>query len=140
MSSSNCIEQKGVIKEIDEGLAKVLITSYSSCINCGSKVACGIGESAIKEIDVPITSGFFSVGEQVIILMKRSIGIKAVALAYFIPFVILISSLAITNSFQLKEIISGTISIVLLIPYFIILYLFRNKINKTFSFSLKKIY
>lgn len=140
MSSSNCIEQKGVIKEIDEGLAKVLITSYSSCVNCESKVACNIGESAIKEIDVPITSGFFSVGEQVIILMKRSIGIKAVTLAYFIPFVILMSSLAITNSFQLEEILSGIISIFILIPYFIILYLFRNKINKTFSFSLKKIY
>lgn len=139
MSSSHCIEQKGVIKEIEKGLAKVSIISYSSCVSCESKVACGIGESVNKEIDVPITTGIFSVGEHVVILMNRSLGFKAVGIAYLIPFIILITSLSILNSLQIKEILTGIISMGLLIPYFIILYILRNKLNSTFSFSLKKI-
>lgn len=139
MSSSNCIEQKGVIKEIEKGLARVLITSYSSCANCESKLACGIGESTTKEIDVPVTNDLFSVGEQVVIIMKRSIGLKAVGLAYLVPFILLITSLGIFNSYHMSEILSGIISLSILIPYFLILYFLKDKLNKTFSFSLKKI-
>jgi sigma-E factor negative regulatory protein RseC len=139
MSSSNCIEQKGVIKEIEKGSAKVLITSYSSCSNCESKIACGIGESVTKEIDVPIASGLFFAGEHVLILMKRSMGLKAVGIAYLIPFIILITSLSILSSLQIKELLTGIISIGILIPYFIILFFFKRKINRIFSFSLKKI-
>lgn len=140
MDSSTCIEQKGVVEDISNGLAKVNITSFSACDNCTTKQACGITDNANREIVVPLTNNqAFSIGETVGIIMKRSMGWKATIFGYVIPFTLVLAVLLILNSLRLHEIIVGLGSLVILIPYFTLLYLVRERLRNTFSFTIMKI-
>jgi sigma-E factor negative regulatory protein RseC len=69
--------------------------------------------------------------------MEPSTGYKAVVLSYLIPLVIVITGLITLNSLSASELTAGLVSISLLVPYFLILYLFRKKINRSFTFTLK---
>lgn len=140
MDSSTCIEQKGVVEEISHGLVKVNITSFSACTNCHSKQACSILDSAIREVFVPLNNvTSFSIGETVRVIMKRTLGWKATIMGYVIPIMLVLTTLLILNSLQLHEIVVGLGSLVILIPYFIALYYNRERLRKTFSFTIEKI-
>jgi sigma-E factor negative regulatory protein RseC len=139
MDSSNCIEQKGIIEAIDTGVARVLITSFSACAGCHSKSACGMAESADKQVHVSVGSDSqFRTGEHVKISMKKTMGWKAAILAYFVPFTLVIITLLTLTSFNYHEVVAGIGSLGILAPYFFILYLVRHRLQATFSFSLRK--
>lgn len=140
MDSSTCIEQKGVVEDISNGLAKVNITTFSACTNCHSKKACGILDSASREIFVPLKNvNSISIGETVGIEMKRSMGWKATFLGYIIPFILVLATLLVLNSLQLHEVLVGLGSLVILVPYFTALYLGRERLRNSFSFTIRKI-
>lgn len=135
-----CIEQKGVVKDISNGLAKVDITSFSACAHCHSKRACDITDSANREIFVPISNvNSFSIGDSVSVVMKRTMGWKATILGYVIPFLLVLFTLLILNAFNIPEVIVGVGSLLVLAPYFIVLYLSRERLSNAFSFSIRKI-
>ena len=139
MDSSPCIEQKGVIEEIIDGKAKVRISSFVACANCHVKAACGIPEGTTRIIIAPLLGENFNKGESVYINMKRSMGIKAALIAYILPFIIVISTLLILSMFDLEELITGLISLAILIPYFSGLFLFRDRLKRSFIFTLRKV-
>ena len=64
-------------------------------------------------------------------------GNKAVVLGYLIPFLLFIAVLVISTSVGIREWIAGIASLGSLVPYYIILYLFRNYLNRTITFTLK---
>lgn len=140
MDSSTCIEQKGVVEEISDGLVKVNITSFSACAHCHSKQACGIIDSASREILVPISdSNMISIGDTVRVIMKRSMGWKATIMGYVIPFLLVLTTLLILSSLNMHEVVVGLGSLVILVPYFIALYFNRDWLRKTFSFTIQKL-
>lgn len=139
MSSSDCVEQKGIIEEVSNGIAKVNITSFSACATCNAKAACQTSESASKIIDVHIYDNTYQKGDLVKVSMKRVLGLKATLLAYVLPFAIIILSLIIFTQIGMSESISGLISLLLLVPYFLIIYLLRDSLKKTFQFTLDKV-
>ena len=139
MDSSPCIEQKGVIEEITDGLAKVRITSFSACANCLTKDSCGLLSGGVnKHIEIPDSKGEFQKGETVFINMRRSMGLKATLIAYIIPFFLIILTLLMLTSIRLKELYAGLISLSVLIPYFTGLYFFRDHLRRTFIFTMRK--
>ncbi len=138
MDSPPCIEQKGVIEEISDELARVRISSFAACAYCHARKACGIPEGTSRVIEVSVTEKGFSKGDPVYINMKRSMGLKAAVIAYIVPFVIVITSLLLLTMFNIGELFSGTISLVILIPYFTGLYFFRDRLKRSFIFTMKK--
>jgi positive regulator of sigma E activity len=138
MESDGCIEQKGVIGSIDNGLAQVIVTSFTACANCYSKNSCGIANSESHTILVPVDENSFSKGDIVTIQMKRSLGMKAAFFAYIFPFILILITLLGLTSLRVKELYSGLISLLILVPYFTGLYLFRNRLKRTFTFTLRK--
>jgi sigma-E factor negative regulatory protein RseC len=139
MSSTDCVEQKGIIEEINNGIATVNITSFSACSSCESNGACGMSESTEKHIDVAIDTAHYKKGELVRVIMKKSLGLRATLLAYILPFLIVIIALIILTSTGISEGISGLIAIIALALYFFILHLNKNKLQKTFQFTLNKV-
>jgi sigma-E factor negative regulatory protein RseC len=134
--SRETIQHDGIVKKVDSNSVIVSITSSSACSGCHAEGICGISGKEEKIVDI---KGKYNVstGDPVTILMQQSTGYKAVVLSYLIPLVILISSLIVLSSFSISELISGLAAISLLVPYFLILYLFRKKINRSFTFMLK---
>ena len=138
MNSLECIEQKGIIKEVSNNKVMVTLTSFSSCAHCHSKSTCAISEQEEKEFEIQTNTHNLKPGEEVIIEMKKNLGLKATLLAYIAPFVLLLISLIVFTSLGFNDLFSGIISLLILIPYFLILYFRRNALKKNFSLSLRK--
>ena len=131
---SNTIEHQGVIILIDNNIAHVLIEQTSACATCHVKSTCGASEKSEKIIDAHISDNSLKVGDSVNVIGHKSLGIQAIALAYVLPFALIVSILFLTNTFTTNEIVVGTCALASLIPYFIILRLMRNKIQTKFQF------
>ncbi len=134
------IEHEGIVTKIEKDIAHVKIEQTSACAGCHAKSACSAFDKAEKIIDAGIPHGTsFYCGERVMIEGKRSIGLKAVLIAFVIPFMLILISLIISLHYTNNEGISALISIGILIPYFFTIFLLRDKLQKDFRFYLKKI-
>jgi positive regulator of sigma E activity len=130
------IQHDGTVKGVDGNSVLVSITASSACSGCHAEGLCGLSG---KEEKIVRVEGKYNVsqGDTVTILMEPLTGYKAVALSYLGPLIVIITSLIIFNSLSFNELTAGLISISLLVPYFLILYLFRKSINESFNFTLK---
>jgi positive regulator of sigma E activity len=126
---------KGTVHKSDNKSVLVAITAHSSCSGCHAEGACTMSGSEEKIIEVTGTYNV-SPGDEVTVHMKRKSGYTAVILAYVIPLATIISSLIILILLKASELTAGLLSISMLIPYFIILFLFRRRINERFVFTL----
>jgi positive regulator of sigma E activity len=138
MNTSVCFEQKGIIESVDNYRITVRIDRGSACGHCSAQGLCNLAQSAEQIIEISDSTQSFTVGEPVQVTMSRSMGSKAILLGYFVPFILLITTLLIASAFKLPDWISGLVSILILIPYFTILYIFRERLRRTFSFSIHK--
>ncbi|MCK4677915.1 MAG: SoxR reducing system RseC family protein [Bacteroidales bacterium] len=135
---TDLISHPGIVDEIDREIIRVKILSVSACSSCQVKGICNMAEMQEKMVDVKNNQdGRFSVGDNVNVVMKRSLGTKALLLGYIIPFLIIFISLIILVSIMNHEGLAGLISLSLVGPYYLILYLKRDKIKRTFEFSIQ---
>ena len=74
------------------------------------------------------------IGDEVVISTPLGIGHRAVALGFGIPFIILVVSLFASILFVGEENIAALISLASLFVYYIILYLFRDILQRKFTF------
>ncbi len=139
MADTKKIEHLGIIEDIQNESITVRISNQSACSACHAKTVCGMADQKNKQIQISNTIGQYNPGEEVLVELKQSLGLRAVFLAYVLPFIILLSLLISFNAFGMHELIAGLISLASLLPYFTIVYFFRKKLNKTFTFALKKL-
>jgi sigma-E factor negative regulatory protein RseC len=99
---------------------------------------CGVSEMTEKLIEVKQNISGFAQGQAVNVVLDRSLGNKAVLLGYFIPFLILVITLLI-SSLYLSELWSGLLAIAVLIPYYLLLFFFKDKLSKTFYFRIERL-
>jgi sigma-E factor negative regulatory protein RseC len=130
------IEHEGVVENADNGAVKVKILSNSACSGCHAEGFCLISGQKEKEIIIP---GKFDVspGESVIVQMKKSMGYKALLLGYIIPFIVFMVVLIILAVFSISELYAGAGALAMLIPYYLILWFFRKRIDNNFTFTIK---
>jgi len=133
------IEHPGIIDRIEGNRIWVSIQPQSACGNCHSKSYCGMAEVAEKIVEVqpPSADREFEPGQHVMISLKKSLGYRALFLGYLLPFLILIISLIILLSVTENETISALTSILLMVPYYLILYVNRDKIKASFRFYIR---
>lgn len=138
---NHTIKHQGIVESIEENHVRVKIIQSSACSSCSVKGHCNLSETKEKIIDIyEKESDSFVVGQNVMICGSTSMGMKAVVLAFVLPFLLLFLALFVTMRItEGSEVISALVSLCTLIPYYIIMYLFRNKISKSFSFSLETI-
>jgi sigma-E factor negative regulatory protein RseC len=134
--SAGIINHEGIVQRNEGNAVIVSISSASACSGCHAEGSCTMSGKEEKIIEV---HGRYNVnpGDLVTILMKQSIGFAAIFLGYVLPFIIVITVLIVMISLKVPELLSGLTSIAILIPYYIILYLFRRRINAKFTFTLK---
>jgi sigma-E factor negative regulatory protein RseC len=129
------IQHKATVVDNSSKKLKLKIDSMSACASCHAKSACTAADSKEKYIEV-YTDKSFPVGSQVIVEGKSSLSIKATMYAYGMPIIILIVGLFVYTAFDFSEAMSGILSIVSLLPYYIFLKLYNRKLEKTFTFNI----
>ncbi|MDO4780389.1 MAG: SoxR reducing system RseC family protein [Bacteroides sp.] len=138
--NNGVIEHSGIIQRIERGKVYVLIEQKSACSSCSANKYCSSSEKTNKIIDVEcVDAERYNVGDRVNVVATLSMGRKAVLLAFIVPFLILIVSLFGLMAFTNDEIVSGLLSILFLVPYYIYLWFKRYTMKKSFVFTLKAI-
>ena len=135
-TKSNTIRHDGIVQKSDNNSVTVKILSESACSGCHAEGVCSLSG---REEKIVVVSGVYNVspGDNVTVLMEQSTGYAAVILGYVFPVILVISVLIILASLSDSELTAGIGSIAILIPYYIILWLFRRRISKKFTFTIK---
>lgn len=137
MSKDKSVNHKGTIIEITQDLIRVEIINKSMCAACHAKGFCSAGDSKDKVIDVPyFNNGEYAVGDVVEVVMKRSMGFKAVWISYVIPLIILLIFLLTLQSFGVSELAVGLVSALAVALYYVVVYLLRDRISTEFVFTI----
>ncbi len=131
------ISHKGIIKSITDQKIVVCIISESACASCHAKGVCSAADMQDKEVEIRNFSGEYRVGQSVQVVGKTAQGFKALFYGYVFPFLLIMLVLITLTRLQFSEGVSGLISLSILVPYYLILYLTRNKIRKSFEFEIK---
>ncbi len=132
------VSHPGIVESVDDMHVKVRIASAAACGSCTVKSACGMSEMEDKVLEVTRENGRdFEIGSQVTVYMKQTLGSLAVVLGYILPFVVVLLGLIIGLGLGLSEGLAGLLSIGVLVPYYLVLYLSRNRLKKTFRFYIR---
>lgn len=134
------ISHKGRVTNITPDFTTVEIISKSACSSCHASGLCGLGEYKKKEICVK-TSVFddYKIGQEVNVVLERSMGMKAVWISYAIPLVILVVLIIALTMFGLNELQVGLFSLLGTGFYYLSIFFFRDRLAKEYVFTLRKI-
>ena len=138
MKNTESISHEGVITKTTDDELEIKILAQSACAACHAKSACGMGEQAEKILTVPRPKDrAFDINQKVNVRMAIGQGNKAAVLAYLIPIVLLLAVLFVCLGLSMNEGLAALISIVALIPYYIVLYMKRDQLKKRFEYTVE---
>ncbi len=134
------VKHPGVVVKTGPDEVEVMILAQSACAACHAKGACTMADMKEKMVKIkPENSQHFSVGQQVVVSMKQSMGLKAVLLGYILPFVVMVFTLAGLIGMGFSEGKAGLTSLLVLVFYYVLLFIFRSFIEKSFEFTVSEI-
>lgn len=129
----------GKVVDANPDFITVEIISESACSSCHAAGLCGISEYTSKAIQVPSPAAeYYEVGEEVDVVLKASMGHKAVWLAYVIPLAVLLVFILIPNALGKSELACALCGFFAVAAYYWLLYAFRDKLRDEYVFTLKK--
>ena len=146
------IKHDGIIIALNEdGTALVRIVQTSACAACKAKAMCASAESAEKEMTVVLlgengkvktennSTQSYHVGDTVEVMVQQKMGWKAVVLAYLLPFFVMLAVMLIGNAiWAVREEILGTVALCAMALYYLVLGMFKDKLQREFSFTAKR--
>ena len=148
------IKHDGIIIALNEdGTALVRIVQTSACAACKAKAMCASAESAEKEMTVVLLGdGQWAVGDTVEVMVQQKMGWKAVVLAYLLPFFVMLAVMFVGNGLLAmgdgatgllgdeakREAVLGTVALCAMAVYYLVLGMFKDKLQKEFSFTARK--
>ena len=137
MSSSSEISHAGRIIDITPSVTTVEIVSESACSACHAKGLCGVSESKTKTVQVP-TRGWdsFKVGDGVSVVLKASMGHKAVWIAYVAPLAVLMAVILGASGLGMSELASGLTALAAVAAYYFVIWLLRARLKNEYIFNI----
>ena len=132
------ISHSGVVERVEDGCVHVRIVQTSACAACKVAGYCNAAESKEKVIDV-FTAFFaeYSVGQQVIVSTSGQVAAKALLWAFGVPFVLLMTVLVLVLLLTSNEGWAALSALVALLPYYLILWLLRDKMREQLAFKIE---
>ena len=132
------IAHKGKVIRITPQVTTVAILQHGACASCHAAGLCGMADVAEKAVDVPTDlHATYGLGDEVDVVLKASMGMKAVWLAYFIPLLILLAVILGLIALGVAEVPSALAGLGAIGLYYLGLYLLRDKLKKEYIFTIK---
>ena len=136
---ADIIKHRGIVEKVDGSHIVVRIVQTSACSACSAKGLCNASESKEKQIDVYEANPSYQIGEEVMVCGTTSMGMRAVLLAFGVPLIILVLALGVSMKLTGEDaLLSSGIALVSVVPYYIAIYFCKDKLNRTFSFTIEK--
>lgn len=135
---SNRIKHNGVVDGVEEGCVRVRILQSSACSACKVAAHCNASETKEKIIEVQVADvDRYQRGDSVIVVADTAVGFRASLYGYLLPLILMVVSLVAVLKITQSEGYAAMSALGILIPYYIGLYLLRNKLRNKLSFSLE---
>ena len=129
------ISHTGKVVEMTPEFTTVEILSSSACSACHAKGLCGMSEEKVKAISVPTDPyATWNIGDEVNVMLKQSMGLKAVWISYVIPLIILMILILTLSAVRVGEVYAGLISVGGIALYYMAIYLMRDRLADEFVF------
>lgn len=135
---SNKIKHNGVVDGVEEGCVRVRILQSSACSACKVAAHCNASETKEKIIEVQVAdTDRYQRGDSVIVVADTAVGFRASLYGYLLPLILMVVSLVAVLKITQSEGYAAMSALGILIPYYIGLYLLRNKLRNKLSFSIE---
>lgn len=131
------ITHSGFVSQVADGHVKVSLFRPEACGGCQMKDYCGGDNDERQEFEL-VANGY-QVGDEVQLLMSTSTGLRAVLVAYLVPFAVLLLSLIIGLEMGLTEAEAALVSLSTTGLYYILLKMISKSIKGHFSISIQKL-
>ncbi len=133
------ISHGGVVQSVDENGVKVRIVQSSACASCKVASHCSAAESKEKVVEVRCANamGKYKAGDIVTLSMSGQNGRDAVMLGFICPFLVIVAVLAIALYLTRNEGWAALMAVGALGPYYLLLWLLKDKISRKFAFYLE---
>jgi sigma-E factor negative regulatory protein RseC len=135
---SNKIKHSGVVENILGDSVQVRIVQTSACAACKVAGYCNASESKEKLVDVyHADTRNLRVGDVVTVTASTQVAAQALLLGFGLPFVVLVAVLIAVLLITGNEGAAALSGLAALVPYYAVLFLFRNCIRDKLSFSIE---
>ena len=132
------ITHSGVVDSVEDGCVHVRIVQTSACAACKVASYCNASESKEKMIDVYCDNvAAYRTGQQVTVSTSGQVAAKALLWAFGVPFVLLLVVLVVVLLLTGNEGWAALGALVALVPYYIILWLLRDKMREQLAFRIE---
>lgn len=135
MARKDEIVHSGRVVEVTPEFTTVEIVVSSACSECHAKGLCGMSEQQDKLIMVPTDPySDYQAGDQVKVMTKMSMGMKAVWISYVIPLLILMILILSLSPVIGSELMLGLTAVSGVALYYLGIWLFRDRLSNEFVF------
>ena len=133
------VSHKGRIIGLTPKTTSVEIISESACSSCHAKGLCGMSEHSSKVIEVPSDPFvIYGLGEEVNVVLKASMGHKAVFIAYVGPLIVLTAVLLGLLGLGVAELVAGVSAFAAIAVYYLFIWLLRDRLKSEYVFKIEK--
>ena len=134
----NQIRHDGIVESVDNGQVRVRIVQTSACAGCRVATHCHVADTKEKLIDVATDGRQWQVGQNVVVTTQSSMAAKALFIGFGAPLMLMLVTLAVLKALGCSEGTTALLVLGSLIPYYILVWIMRGRIEKKISFHLEK--
>ena len=132
------ISHSGIVETVTEACVRVRILQTSACAACKVAGHCHASESKEKIVDVFCRDAAkYETGQEVTVWASKDVANKALLLGFGLPFLLLLGVLVAVLYFTDNEGLAALAALGSLIPYYFLLWLWRDSIRQKISFHLE---
>lgn len=135
----NKIKHSGIVDSVEDECVHIRILQSSACSACKVASHCNASETKEKLIDVAdVQAAVYQPGDLVTVVADASVGFRASVLGYLLPLALMVITLVVVLAITHSEGAAALSALGVLIPYYIVLYLLREKMKTKLSFTIEK--
>jgi sigma-E factor negative regulatory protein RseC len=136
---SNKIKHSGVVENVVGDSVQVRIVQTSACAACTVAGYCNASESKAKLVDVyHCDVRGLKVGDAVTVTASTQVAAHALLMGFGLPFVVMVVVLYAVLQLTGREGLAALSSLAALVPYYGVLFLFRNRLREKLAFSIEQ--
>ena len=132
------VSHSGKVVKMTPQTTTVAILQHGACARCHAAGLCGLGDVSEKAVEVPTDPyATYKVGDEVEVVLKATMGMKAVWLGYFIPVLLLLGAVLGLMALGVAEVPAALVGLGTLAVYYFVLWLFRGRLKNEYLFTIK---
>lgn len=136
---SNKIKHAGVVDGVEGECVRVRILQSSACSACKVAAHCNASETKEKIIDVmDADASHYQKGDQVMVVADTAVDFRASLYGYLLPLILMVVTLVGVLAATHSEGLAAVSALGILMPYYVLLFLMRNKLRNRLSFTLER--